>query len=172
MQQIHTTKELASSNSEHFKLCSIIRDCREETLDELKEMPAKDRDIYTDIDDFNQVIRMNETYALAYNNRGLCYDKLNEYDLAIIDYEKSIELNPLDYRPYFNMGLTYMSQGEVKAAKICFDYSIELNPLQADGYKNRGLILELLGLDPCEDFKSACLFGENECCEWGKTRCD
>ena len=58
------------------------------------------------IDDFNQVIRMNENYALAYNNRGLCYDKLNEYDLAIIDYEKSIELNPLDYRPYFNMGLT------------------------------------------------------------------
>jgi regulator of sirC expression with transglutaminase-like and TPR domain len=68
--------------------------------------------------------------------------------------------------------LTLMSQGQVKAAKICFDYCIDLNPLQADAYRNRGLVLELLNIDACEDFKSACLFGDKECCDWEKQKCN
>ena len=30
--------------------------------------------------------------TLAYNNRGMCYDDLEEFELALEDYEKSIEL--------------------------------------------------------------------------------
>ncbi|MAO46751.1 MAG: hypothetical protein CL823_06330 [Crocinitomicaceae bacterium] len=124
------------------------------------------------IKDFTSTIRIDESYALAYNNRGMCYDDLEEFELALEDYEKSIELNPTDHRSYFNMGLTYMSLGKFRASIKCFDLSLQLEPFDADAYKNRGLLKELLNIDFCDDFKSACLFGLEECCEWESEKCN
>jgi len=44
--------------------------------------------------DFNQAIRLDTNYALAYSFRGGAYLMKNDYDKAIADYNQAIRLNP------------------------------------------------------------------------------
>ena len=49
------------------------------------------------IEDYNKAIELNSEYALAYNNRGLCYKKLGETEKAKKDFQKAAELD-LQYK--------------------------------------------------------------------------
>jgi len=46
-------------------------------------------------------------YAVAYNNRGLAYGKLNKYEQAMEDFSRAIELNPALAEAYYNRGNAY-----------------------------------------------------------------
>ena len=46
------------------------------------------------IADYDQAIRLDPKYAMAYNNRGHAWYAKEEYDKAIADYDKAIELDP------------------------------------------------------------------------------
>jgi tetratricopeptide (TPR) repeat protein len=48
------------------------------------------------IQDFDQSIKLNPTYARSFNNRGVAYLRKGEYDLAIKALDEAIKLNP-DY---------------------------------------------------------------------------
>jgi tetratricopeptide (TPR) repeat protein len=43
---------------------------------------------------FEQAIRLDPTYAPAYNNRGGAFYKLKRYDEALAAYEQAIRLDP------------------------------------------------------------------------------
>ncbi|MFM6788667.1 MAG: tetratricopeptide repeat protein, partial [Microcystis panniformis] len=67
---------------------------------------------------YNQAIRINPNYAMAYNNRGVLYIDLQKYDLALSDYSKAIEINPNDAYAYGNRGLLYAELKQTEKAKI------------------------------------------------------
>ena len=45
------------------------------------------------IQDFSEVIRLDQENANAFFNRGCCYDSIGEIDLAISDYSVALELD-------------------------------------------------------------------------------
>jgi len=49
--------------------------------------------------------------AKAYNNQGLTYFKMRQYDQAISDFNKALEINPRDVTAYNNRGSAYLEKG-------------------------------------------------------------
>ncbi len=77
--------------------------------------------------------------AGAYNNRGLAYSELKQYDRAIENYRKAIELNPKYAEAYSNRGLAYSELKQYDRAIEDYGKAIKLNPDLPEAYNNRGL---------------------------------
>ncbi len=94
---------------------------------------------------------------VAYNNRGVCYEKAGRFDKAIEDYNRTIALHPSDDQAYFNLGVLYYKAGEVDAAIAYYGRSLAINPQRAEAYHNRGVAYSNSGfLDKAlEDFNQA-----------------
>lgn len=74
-----------------------------------------DGEKYTDpkkaIEYLSNAVRLQPYDAIAYNNRGLAYADLGEYQSAIEDYNQAIRLKPDYANPYNNRGTIYLNQG-------------------------------------------------------------
>lgn len=87
---------------------------------------------------FSEAIRLKPEYAEVYNNRGVAYSEINDYNNAIKDYTRSIRLkNPEPHLPYNNRGLARRAQRDFKRAIIDFTKAIKLKPNLAEAYYNR-----------------------------------
>lgn len=49
-------------------------------------------------------------------NRGFAYDKLGEFDKAILDYSAAIELDDKNPYAYYNWGISYDRKGDYEKA--------------------------------------------------------
>ncbi|MCW1969262.1 MAG: tetratricopeptide repeat protein, partial [Anaerolineae bacterium] len=56
---------------------------------------------------YDRVIALDQNVAAAYNNRGIVYADLKQYERAIQDYDKVIALDQNDAAAYNNRGLVY-----------------------------------------------------------------
>lgn len=63
----------------------------------------------------------------GYINRGLSYDRIKEYDLAISDFTKAIELDSSDMASFIDRGLSLMHNGKLEKAKEDYNYVIVKN---------------------------------------------
>jgi len=54
-------------------------------------------------------------HILIYNNRGVAYSKIGEYQRAIEDFSKAIHLLPGYADSYFKRGAVYLGQGHKEA---------------------------------------------------------
>ena len=70
-------------------------------------------------------------------NRGVAYEKLEQYDNALADHHRSVELNP-HHLSYYNRGVIYEKKELFDEAISDYTRSIELNMLYAPAYRNRG----------------------------------
>ncbi|MDJ0661873.1 MAG: tetratricopeptide repeat protein, partial [Crocosphaera sp.] len=70
--------------------------------------------------------------AKAYNNHGVNYSNLEEYQKAIADFTQAIELNPNYAEAYNNRGNAYGNLEEYQKAIADFTKTIELNPNYAE----------------------------------------
>jgi tetratricopeptide (TPR) repeat protein len=77
--------------------------------------------------------------AEAYNNRGVNYNDMGEYEKAEADYTRAIELDPEYTEAYNNRGVSYNDMGEYAKAETDYTRAIELDPDFAGAYANRGL---------------------------------
>ncbi len=93
----------------------------------------------------------------AYNNRGVCYEKRGQLDLAAADYRETIALHPGDDQAYFNLGVVYHKAGFLDMARDSYDNSLAINPNRAEAYHNRGVIYSSQGQweKALEDFDKA-----------------
>ena len=104
------------------------------------------------LDCFNNAIRAEPSYALAYTYRGLLYTRTKAYSKAIEDFEKAITLiahpNPadsMDMMPYVLYGYCHYELNNYEQAISGFSKAIEINPYYADGYNFQGLAYFKLG---------------------------
>jgi len=66
------------------------------------------------IAEYDDAIRLEPTYASAYNLRGLAHRNLGEHELGIQDLDEAIGLDPRMARAYYNRGGIYLRMGEYK----------------------------------------------------------
>jgi tetratricopeptide (TPR) repeat protein len=107
---------------------------------------------------WNYVIEMEpgKTY-FSYNNRGIAYSDIGQYDRALEDYNKVISMNPDYSSVYNNRGVVYSRQGLYDMAIEDFSRSIVLTPNFSDAYNNRGVAFDKAGRfdKAIEDFQKA-----------------
>jgi tetratricopeptide (TPR) repeat protein len=103
----------------------IIKGVNRETLEKMRTYPSKA------INDYNEAIRLNPQYALAYNNRGIATQ-------SIEDFTEAIKCNPNYYEAYFNRGCFYDYKGEEDKAFADYSEAIKLNQNYAQAYVARG----------------------------------
>jgi tetratricopeptide (TPR) repeat protein len=71
-----------------------------------------------------------------FNNRGLAYAKLKQFEKAIQDYDQAIELNPKDFNAFNNRGPAYAKLKQFEKAIQDYNQAIELNPKDARTFNN------------------------------------
>jgi tetratricopeptide (TPR) repeat protein len=112
-----------------------------------------------------EAIKLNPSYAEAYNNIGSSYNMLKQYDKAIMACQKALEINP-DYElaknnlllalknrdglakaetnanekpsaeKYLDLSLTYYQQGLYEKCIEACKEALKLKPNYADAYSN------------------------------------
>lgn len=95
--------------------------------------------VHRAISDFNQALRIDPSYVDAYNNRGIAYYNIGEYDKAISDFSQALRVNPNYADLYNNRGVVYGKMGEYDKAMSDFNQTLRLNPKHAKAYHNRGI---------------------------------
>ena len=89
------------------------------------------------IREFNEAIRLNPNYSIAYNERGNTYYCKGEWELAIADFNEVIRLNPNNANDYNTRGVSYYYIGEWELANADFTEAIRLDPNNTVYYNNR-----------------------------------
>jgi tetratricopeptide (TPR) repeat protein len=116
------------------------------------------------IADYNEAIRLQPGYALAYNNRGGAYVRTGDFDRAINDYTEAIRINPMppvfgtpSVNVYYNRGSAYAQTGDGERAVADFTEAIRLEPKRARPYYTRGIVYLATGATAkaAADFKQA-----------------
>ncbi|MEH2247992.1 caspase, EACC1-associated type [Nostoc sp.] len=120
------------------------------TVSPTTEMSAKDfydrgldksnkKDYKGGIEDFNEVLRLDPNFTIAYYNRGYARNELKDYKGAIEDLNQYIWVNPNHANSYFSRGWAYYNLDNYKQAIIDYNKTIQINPKYAFAYNNRGL---------------------------------
>ena len=86
--------------------------------------------------EFNNAISMNTTYAEAYYNRALVYQKLGKLTEAENDLNKIISMNPNFPQPYNTRGLIYANRGQWNKAIADYTKALEVNNTFGMAYLN------------------------------------
>jgi tetratricopeptide (TPR) repeat protein len=90
------------------------------------------------IEDFTNVIRLNPSYAYAYNSRGIARAKSDDPDGAIEDFEKIMAIDPDYVDAYNNRGFVLRQLNKLTEAIEDFTTAIRLSPNYIRAYNNRG----------------------------------
>jgi len=90
---------------------------------------------------YNEALKVNDQYAMAYYNRGMAKQKLNDFEGSIDDYLKSIKYNFENLSWSYNgLGYSYFRINELSKALTSLCKAIEIDPEYADAYYYRGLV--------------------------------
>jgi tetratricopeptide (TPR) repeat protein len=104
---------------------------------------------------FNKALSLYKEHAAEfYNNRGLAYANLGQYQLSIKDYNEAIRLKTDLVAAYNNRGLTYIKLGRYQQAVEDYNEVIRLKPDYAYAYYFREIACANLGqhLSTIEDY--------------------
>ncbi|MFB0518645.1 MAG: tetratricopeptide repeat protein [Acidobacteriota bacterium] len=80
------------------------------------DLSVEDLDSQIDMKLYRTAIRVKPTFAKAYNNLGIAYQRRRLYDLAIVQYKRAIVLDSKLSAPYSNLGNVYYLKGEYNKA--------------------------------------------------------
>jgi len=120
------------------------------------------------VDYWSRAIRSKQNTVEAYNNRGLAYHELKQYDRAIKDYSQAIRLDPARVNAYNNRGNSYYEKDEYQLALADFYQSLKRKPDYAKAHLNRGLVYYQMDKtdQACSDFQNACDHGDCDGIKW------
>ena len=137
----------ATSQSERDRIRKLLNDADRDFLanqrfeEGNKLYYAKDYDGAIKL--YNEALRFGD-YAAVYNNLGIIYDDLGQYETAVQNYGKAVALNPNLAEAYYNRGIAYQNLMQHELAIQDYDKFIELNPNSAEAYYNRGFAYTFL----------------------------
>ncbi|MGA9111573.1 MAG: tetratricopeptide repeat protein [Smithella sp.] len=97
------------------------------------------------MDLWNHTLKVTDYNWLVYNNRGVIYYDLGNYNQAIEDYNRAIEIKPDYAMAYDNRGNAYSSLGNYRQAIEDYNGAIKIKPGYAIAYNNRGIAYGNLG---------------------------
>ncbi|AZA98120.1 tetratricopeptide repeat protein [Chryseobacterium joostei] len=68
------------------------------------------------IQNYEQAVKIDPKFIYAWDNLGICYRRIGEYDKAIDAYKKSLEIDPKGKMPMQNIAITYIYKKEYQKA--------------------------------------------------------
>ena len=77
--------------------------------------------------DYDQAIRVDPNFALAFSNRGSAYENKKDYDRAFADFDQAIRLNPNFALAFNGRGNAYNNKRDYDRAIANYDQAIRLN---------------------------------------------
>lgn len=122
------------------------------------------------VDYWSRAISKNQNTLKAYNNRGIAYHELKQYDKAINDYSQAIKMDPADVAAYNNRGNAYYEQNKYELALADYNRTLKRKPDHAKAHLNRGLAYYQMDQTDkaCRDFLNASDYGEDDGINWAK----
>jgi tetratricopeptide (TPR) repeat protein len=90
------------------------------------------------LDFYTNEIRSNPTNSAAYNMRGLIWNDMKEYEIALADFNEAIRLYPKDASAFTNRGNASNDKKEYDKAIADYNEAIRLDPKPALPFNNRG----------------------------------
>jgi lipoprotein NlpI len=103
------------------------------------------RDLDRALADFSEAIRLDPTFALAFNLRGLAYKIKGDFDRAIADDDEGIRLDPTIAAAFNNRGSAYSAKGDVDRAIADYNEAIRLDPKISSAFNSRGFAYFIKG---------------------------
>jgi len=92
------------------------------------------------------VIELDPNMMRAYNNLGLCYDSLGQFDEAIQNFTRAIELNRKQKQPSawppLNLAVSLISLNHLDEAAARLHEALSYNPRFPQAHYQLGLVLE------------------------------
>lgn len=93
-----------------------------------------------------RVIELDPNMMRAYNNLGLCYDSLGQFDEAIQNFTRAIELNRRQEQPSawppLNLAVSLISLNRLDEAVARLHEALSYNPKFPQAHYQLGLVLE------------------------------
>ena len=101
------------------------------------------------ISKLRRVIELDPNMMRAYNNLGLCFDALGQFDEAIQNFTRAIELNRSEERPSpwppLNLAVSLISRNRLDEAVARLNEALTYNPKFPQAHYELGLVLEKEG---------------------------
>ncbi|MGN6646552.1 MAG: tetratricopeptide repeat protein [Cytophaga sp.] len=76
---------------------------------------------------FSEAININKSDPQGYIFRGCCYNRLNQFELAIIDLQRAEELNGDPLSININLGESFYNTGKTDLAYICYNKAKQID---------------------------------------------
>jgi lipoprotein NlpI len=92
---------------------------------------------------FSEFLQVVPQHALAYCNRGLALQMLQQHEQAFADCSRAIEINPRLMMPYFNRGISSKLMGEYERAVVDYEAAIVRGPKYAAAHGELGVVRTL-----------------------------
>jgi serine/threonine protein kinase len=93
---------------------------------------------------YDNAIKRDPKYAVAYNNRGNAYSALKEYQRAIENFDWAIFLNSQNASAYYNRGNAFYNLQEYRRAIADYDRALAIDPNYKKAKNNRSEVSRLL----------------------------
>jgi tetratricopeptide (TPR) repeat protein len=97
------------------------------------------------IKEFDKAIKIYDSYAEAYNEKGCALEELGRHNEAISAFIKTLEINPNSYEAIQNLGAVYGIINQNEKALEYYKKAIEMDPNDEENYKCSGLIYQKIG---------------------------
>lgn len=98
------------------------------------------------INRLRRVIELDPNMMRAYNNLGLCYDSMGQFDEAIQSFTRAIELNRKQEQPSawppLNLAVSLISLNRLDEAETRLHEALSYKPKFPQGYYELGMVLE------------------------------
>lgn len=92
---------------------------------------------------FNEALRIDPSFSMAYENLGLAYEALGEWDEARAAYRSSISHEPDTPDAYLLLGRLDRRLGRNAVAAASLQKAVELDPVGPIGKEARGILREM-----------------------------
>jgi Flp pilus assembly protein TadD len=104
---------------------------------------AKFTDPKKAIEYLNNAIKLQPDDAIAYNQRGIAYKNIGQYQRAIEDYNEAIHLKSDLAEAYYNRGTAYFYLSKYNKAREDFNEAVRLKPDDPHAYYNYACLFAL-----------------------------
>ena len=122
-----------------------------ESADMLRRLGADEKALKK----YDEVIKIDDKIATAWNNRGVSLNELGRENEANKSFEKALELEPVKAWQWVNYGITQNNLNLYEEALLSFEKAISLNP-KSESWVRHGKTLEKL-----ERYEEALISYEN-----------
>lgn len=105
-------------------------------------------DLNAALPEFERVVKLDPTYALALSDLGEAYGRLGESDKAINSLKKALEVDATNFTAAYNLGVVYLNEKDLTSATQAFQQAVKINPDYVQAHRALGQVFLANGEAP------------------------